>query len=125
MDKPEPKLVHECEQCHKTFTFKSKLDRHLLVHSQLKQYNCLYCSSSFSLPYNLSVHIRIHQGLKPYCCNFPGCGKAFTQSNNLTVHKKTHRKVLKTRVTALIQDKLDNPFSEFDRETNMSEEDYF
>lgn len=125
MEKSEPKSAHECEFCHKSFKFRSKLDRHLLVHTHLKQYNCIYCPSSFSLPYNLSVHLRIHQGLKPYHCTYPECGKSFTQSNNLTVHKKTHRKALNARHSKLMESKMDNPLTEFDKETNMSEDDYF
>lgn len=83
-----------CKECSKTFQYKSKLDRHLLVHTKLKKYVCKFCNAGFTLSYNLEVHMRIHTGSRPYKCNHEGCGKSFTQSNNLTVHLKLHRPIL-------------------------------
>ena len=83
-----------CKECFKTFQYKSKLDRHLLVHTQIKKHVCKFCNAAFTLLYNLEVHMRIHTGSKPYKCHYEGCGKSFTQSNNLTVHLKLHRPII-------------------------------
>ena len=107
-----PRPTFKCQQCDSAFKFKSKLERHTLVHTKVKNYICKFCNISFSLPYNLKVHLRIHQGLRPYKCFFPGCGKSFTQSNNLTVHKKIH-KVLPILTSFKME--------ELDLEKNMSE----
>jgi uncharacterized Zn-finger protein len=29
-------------------------------------------------------------GAEPYVCDFPGCGKSFTVTGALTIHKRTH-----------------------------------
>ena len=80
-----------CSICSQTFKYKSKLLRHDLIHSKVKLFKCCYCNKSFSLSYNLKIHLRVHTGVKPYACRFPGCKRKFNQSNNLTVHYKTHR----------------------------------
>lgn len=36
--------------------------------------------------------MRIHTHEQPFKCNYPGCLKAFSRSDNLTQHRKTHER---------------------------------
>ncbi|CAI2360155.1 unnamed protein product [Moneuplotes crassus] len=87
----ERQYVCAVEGCGKRFLDNSKLKRHQLVHTGEKPFKCEVCGKCFSLDFNLRTHLRTHTGEKPYICTYPGCGKRFTQSSNLTAHEKTHR----------------------------------
>jgi Zinc finger, C2H2 type len=89
-DKSDIRFICSVDSCKKGFHDKSKLKRHMLIHTGAKPFRCLLCSKCFSLDFNLKTHIRIHTGEKPYICSFPGCNKSFSQSNNLTLHEKSH-----------------------------------
>jgi uncharacterized C2H2 Zn-finger protein len=36
----------------------------------------------------LTTHMRTHDGSKPFKCEFPNCNASFTQSGNLSIHKR-------------------------------------
>ena len=78
----------ECDICHKSFNFRSKLIRHQHLHTGVKPYHCKFCIKQFSLLHHLQVHERIHTGEKPYKCS--KCKKAFTQSQDLKRHQRKH-----------------------------------
>lgn len=77
---------NECNICRKRFKEKSKVLRHMLVHTGEKPYSCGFCDKRFSVDYNLKTHMRIHTGEKPFQCDYEGCCKSFTQSGNLKAH---------------------------------------
>jgi uncharacterized Zn-finger protein len=77
---------NECNVCCKVFREKSKLDRHMLVHTGEKPFPCEFCGKCFSVDYNLRTHLRVHTGEKPFQCTFENCDKRFTQSGNLKAH---------------------------------------
>lgn len=79
-------ILTQCEVCNKNFKEKSKLIRHMLVHTGEKPHRCVVCGKAFSVDYNLRTHMRIHTGEKPFKCEVETCGKTFAQSGNLKTH---------------------------------------
>ncbi|XP_077492434.1 uncharacterized protein LOC144103644 [Amblyomma americanum] len=86
--KPTGNSLHECTDCRKTFTSRSKLVEHLRVHTGDRPYQCNDCGSSFAQKTNLNTHQRTHTGDRPYQCN--DCGSSFTQKASLKTHQRTH-----------------------------------
>ena len=35
--------------------------------------------------------MHLHYGTQPFKCNFPGCGKAFSEKQNLNIHIRIHK----------------------------------
>jgi len=52
----------QCEQCDKKFPSKSKLTRHMTVHTGEKRYGCPLCPKRYTQNASLNVHLRtVHQ----------------------------------------------------------------
>nr|CAR63535.1 putative transcription factor yin yang 2 [Angiostrongylus cantonensis] len=77
---------HSCEQCGRRFAEKTKLNRHMLIHTGERAFRCEVdgCSRAFSLEANLKSHLKTHTGEKPHKCQF--CERAFSHPYNLRVH---------------------------------------
>ncbi|KJZ73535.1 hypothetical protein HIM_07091 [Hirsutella minnesotensis 3608] len=72
------------------FTQRSKLERHMQVHTGYKPVHCRICGAALSAKQALDQHMRIHTGETPWVCTFPGCGCSFKQQSALTMHERTH-----------------------------------
>jgi uncharacterized Zn-finger protein len=88
----EKPYVCTYENCNKCFVRKSDCARHIqCVHLGKKDFQCLECGLNCSRESNLIAHLRTHTGEKPYECE---CGKQYSRSDTLKVHKRTCPKLL-------------------------------
>lgn len=85
---PKEKLTFTCEQCLRTFKWKSQLDYHMRSHATEKEFKCTFCDKGLSQLSSLKRHLRVHSGEKPFECD--ECGKRFVEKGKLTVHLRTH-----------------------------------
>ncbi|XP_066970568.1 zinc finger and BTB domain-containing protein 14-like isoform X12 [Macrobrachium rosenbergii] len=76
--------VHSCAYCQFTSINKTKLERHLMVHTGEKPFACSYCPSAFSQKSNLKRHMQTHTGEKPFLC--PLCPYRAGLKQNLKAH---------------------------------------
>ncbi|XP_066970562.1 zinc finger and BTB domain-containing protein 7A-like isoform X6 [Macrobrachium rosenbergii] len=76
--------IHKCMHCQFTSNHKTKLERHILVHTGERPYACSFCSYAFTQKSNLKRHMQTHTGEKPFAC--PMCPYRAGQKRNLTSH---------------------------------------
>ncbi|KAL6103659.1 uncharacterized protein ACO6RY_13563 [Pungitius sinensis] len=77
-----------CSICHRKFSSKLTLRRHLGTHEGEKPFSCPHCSYSSRLKASLQQHLRTHTGEKPYRCT--ECSYASIDRSSLLRHRRTH-----------------------------------
>ena len=58
---------------------------------------CKFCGKELSSKQNLREHLYIHTNEKPYVCTVPGCDQKFRQGSLLSMHRRIHSEIEKTK----------------------------
>lgn len=56
------------------------------IHTGVRPYKCTFCDRAFTQSNDLTLHIRRHTGDKPYMCGV--CGDRFIQGTALQTHRR-------------------------------------
>lgn len=80
-------MPYRCDLCHKRFSRKYNLLKHLQSHSGDRPFACHLCSKCFKSKQNLEVHYRVHsaRSMLLHTCNI--CQENFSTKIRLTRHK--------------------------------------
>lgn len=67
-------FVCPIEDCGRDFYFAPSLRRHMVSHSETRDFKCLECNKTFKMQKNLDLHVKfVHRNERNYKCNV--CGK--------------------------------------------------
>ncbi|XP_045621098.2 uncharacterized protein [Procambarus clarkii] len=76
-----------CPHCHKAYQFRSLLNIHMQVHSNIRKHVCSVCNESFVWRSGLAAHLKIHSTSRPKC---DICGMHFASEKRLSTHYRRH-----------------------------------
>ncbi|GIY67016.1 zinc finger protein 649 [Caerostris darwini] len=95
-DKDSNPIAFTCAECHRSFTRKYHLDRHLKISKcsglPMPSFPCELCNRNYTRKDNLREHLRSHTGevhrRKNHKCQY--CDKAFHGQSLLAIHVRKH-----------------------------------
>lgn len=80
------------------------------IHAGIRPYKCTYCDRAFTQSNDLTLHIRRHTGEKPYACGI--CGERFIQGSALAQHRRqqNHFEDIDPNATPVFGNSVNNPY---------------
>jgi uncharacterized Zn-finger protein len=93
---------------------------HQRVHSGLKPLKCPVCGKGFSESSNLSKHKRTHEVKGRFTCIVPGCDRNFHRQDQLRRHMKTHQKEGDSRSYEILEASLEAAFEQQAQESSQT-----
>ncbi|XP_068086397.1 zinc finger protein 302-like [Anabrus simplex] len=79
---------YSCAECKITFKQCETMEKHKLIHSQVKPYSCLHCNQTFFLWDHLIRHLKEHRITIRFSCKV--CNKSFSRKIGLKEHMASH-----------------------------------
>lgn len=85
-----------CPTCGREFKKISRLNQHILTHSDVKPFVCPVpgCGKAYKRREHLKNHATSHgttpEERKPFVCEFEGCGASFSNAHHRNRHQKVH-----------------------------------
>uniref|UniRef100_A0A0R3RJW2 C2H2-type domain-containing protein n=1 Tax=Elaeophora elaphi TaxID=1147741 RepID=A0A0R3RJW2_9BILA len=83
----------KCDECDQEFNRRDLLREYKCIHEEERQFLCDQCDNGFKKSGNLKAHKLTHTVLKPFV--YDQCGSKFNRNSNLKVHKKCITVLLK------------------------------
>lgn len=102
----ENEKVYKCNDCHKSFQRAAWLRRHVLTHTNYRQFRCIWCSSKHKRRDNLFKHIKIKhmEQLMDSIQNFYPLANFETRDlNKLVQSGQLHREDIKKVILSIIE----------------------
>lgn len=81
---------YACDDCGKSFTQKSSLKTHMLIHSNEKPHKCTECGRRCRTKGNLMSHMQAHKVANAVPIKCTVCSRVFNTMAALEVHFRTH-----------------------------------
>ena len=112
-------MALSCEHCGKCYSKKSKLERHMRIHTGERPYQCNACFKNFMNLDHLRQHLRTHTGFKLLCI----CGSRYRNAEPLARHQNVCSKVLEKSLKVKKQELQDEKKSKESKIENFTSED--
>lgn len=87
----QPHEIQQCLIAHLTETASTGTSP-VALRQRPRPFTCPHedCSKTFPSRSRLQRHIFVHTGLRPYACMFPGCSRMFGRKDNMLQHYRAH-----------------------------------